>query len=497
MLRILPFVVLSSLALPLHAQTTGAPRIDTTAGEAGEAAVTINELNSDDYPDVRVIATVTEGGSPLTGLTAEDFRVREDEVDQTPLTVEEQLPPLSVVVVIDTSGSMADAMAATQKAAVTFIEGLPDGDSAQILPFAETAEPATDMTEDRAQATAAIGALTARGDTALYDALARSVELLEDRRGRKASVVLSDGVDDDGAGAPLSTATLDEVLASAARVNVPVFTIGLGTQMDEAVLTQAAEATGAAYLNAPDATELGGVYDRIGAQLSGQYSIRYTSSLPADGTERRVDLEAPQGRDSKSYTPGGTVAAPAPDVSTGTMGCATADALSGARAGLEEAGSLHKDGLISTIDLNTDRAALIQPAQDAAEGSQEAYDCLVTAMAELTGLSDDGLITAITVNSIQGDLADAVGRPCVDETALPAIVACLELFNRARGDGILGAIDLTALRNARKQPLIESLRAMADPRAALETINDLRKRELITAVDLNTLRSEIRDGARP
>lgn len=485
MSRFLPAAAVAILALPATAQTE-APRIDTP--DAADASVTINELNTDDYPDVRVIATVTEGGTPVTGLVATDFRVREDEVDQSPLTVEEQLPPLSVVVTIDTSGSMSDAMAATQDAASTFVEGLDEADSVQILPFAETTDPATAMTSDRAEATQAIAGLTARGDTALFDALAASVDLLAERRGRKAIVVLSDGVDDNGAGEPLSTATLDDVLTAAATVSVPVFAIGLGTEMDEAVLSRLATETGALYLNAPDAAQLSGVYGQIGAQLTGQYSIRYTSSLPADGTERRVDLDAPGGQASKSYTPAGNAPARVPE----STGCTTADALVAARPALEESASLHEDGLISNTDRNSDLSNLTQPAKDAANGATENYECLVSAMAALKSLHDDELVTSVTVNAIRSDLADAIGRKCEGESDLSAIEACFELFAKAHRDEILTSVNLNALRATAKEPLITALRAMDDPRAALETVDDLHERELITSVDVNRLRREIR-----
>lgn len=68
------------------------PRLDgVEAAEATEIA--ISELNTRDYPDVTILATVTLDGIPVPGLGAGDFRVREDEVDQEPLTVAAQLPP--------------------------------------------------------------------------------------------------------------------------------------------------------------------------------------------------------------------------------------------------------------------------------------------------------------------------------------------------------------------------------------------------------------------
>ncbi|WP_299655315.1 VWA domain-containing protein [uncultured Jannaschia sp.] len=297
-LKLLLMICLAGQAI---AQETE-PRVDAVAPE-GAAEVVLNEVNINAYPDVRLFVTVQSEGEPVTGLSAEDFRVREDEVDQSPLTVDPQLPPLSVVLATDASGSMADAMEETKAAATAFLATLAPQDRTLVLSFARELSELTDMTEDRETVTGAIEGLTARGDTALYDALARSVELVGAEDGRKAIVLLSDGVDDDGAGNPLSEATADTVLEEAASVNVPIFVVGLGGDLDTEGLTRIAGETGGRFLTAGEASELDTVYESIGTQLSGQYSVSYTSSLPADGTTRRVDIATEGQQASKSYAP--------------------------------------------------------------------------------------------------------------------------------------------------------------------------------------------------
>lgn len=132
---------------------------------------------------------------------------------------------------------------------------------------------------------------TARGDTALWDALYTSVDSLRTVAGRKAIVLLSDGVDDDGSGKPLSKKTVTDVLALAKQVNVPIYAIGVGTELDEVNLRKVATDSGALYLSTTDPAELKRLYDGIGKQLAGQYNIFYTSNLPADGSEHRVQLK--------------------------------------------------------------------------------------------------------------------------------------------------------------------------------------------------------------
>ena len=57
----------------------------------------INQIETSEFPKVTIFATVLKDDSPVQGLSASDFRVREDEVDQEPITVVPKLTPLSVV----------------------------------------------------------------------------------------------------------------------------------------------------------------------------------------------------------------------------------------------------------------------------------------------------------------------------------------------------------------------------------------------------------------
>jgi VWFA-related protein len=294
-------LLLLLIAICAYGQEPPVSRHITGKEGAAGAQVIINEVNTDHYPQVRIFATVLKEGTPLQGLSAADFRVREDEVDQEPLTVEPQLPPLSVVLTLDTSGSMAKRMKEAQAAAMRFLDTLGGNDSAQVVAFAREVKRLTTMSANRQTMREAIGKTVARGDTALYDALYESIQLMKDRTGRKSIVLLSDGVDDDGTGRPLSKHTKQEVISLAGEVNVPIYVLGLGTDIDEAGLRGIAQATGALYFNVPQASDLQALYEKIGAQLAEQYAIAYTSNLPADGTEHRVALTTQGLTDTKAY----------------------------------------------------------------------------------------------------------------------------------------------------------------------------------------------------
>jgi VWFA-related protein len=268
---------------------------------AAGTEIVLNQIAMDQFPAVHVFVTILKDGKPQSGLTAADFRVREDEVDQQPLAVESQLPPLSVVIAIDNSGSMRPRMAETRDAAKSFLDLLAPADSVQVVGFAQQVKVLGPMTSNRAAAGKAIALTTARGNTALYDALFTSVDLLKDRPGRKAVVLLSDGVDDNGVGKQLSKHSVQDVLQFAKHVNVPIYAIGIGTEIDEALLSGFAQSTGGRYFLTPNASELKNLYDQIGLQLAGQYLISYTSNLPADGTTREVQVRYRDSMSAKAY----------------------------------------------------------------------------------------------------------------------------------------------------------------------------------------------------
>jgi Ca-activated chloride channel homolog len=155
-------------------------------------------------PDMRVNsdlvlinALVTDRhGQVITGLDASDFRVFEDGREQALIYCANEDVPVSVALVLDTSGSIADRLDLLKQAATRFVRAANPADEYLLLKFAARAQVVLPFTTDTGRLLRAIASMEAGGSTALFDAVHLAVqEMRHARNTRKAVVIISDGVD--------------------------------------------------------------------------------------------------------------------------------------------------------------------------------------------------------------------------------------------------------------------------------------------------------------
>jgi VWFA-related protein len=204
------------------------------------------------------------------------------------------LTPVSIVLALDSSGSMRKDAAAVMDAARTFVKALPSQDKLAVMTFDDRPDLAHDLTTNRDWSLEAIDRYRAAGGTALYDAIFDGLARLKRADGRTAMVVLTDGRDENNPGtAPGSTHTLADVLSNLSSVGATVYAIGLGPNVDRVTLEQVAEAsTGDAYFPS-DVSTLAAEYRRILENLRRRYILSYTSTNTSrDGAWRKVEIRS-------------------------------------------------------------------------------------------------------------------------------------------------------------------------------------------------------------
>jgi VWFA-related protein len=174
---------------------------------------------------VSVNVTVTDsGGRFVPGLRAEDFTIAEDGERQEITQFEAERVPVSLGIVLDTSGSMGgEKIHAAREALRRFVYDLLGQDDEMFL-YRFDSRPilVQGWTEDRSRLMRGLGSVTPAGGTAMYDAVAEAIPLAASgTRRKKALVVISDGNDTN------SDIEVDEVRQMIRESEIMVYAIGI------------------------------------------------------------------------------------------------------------------------------------------------------------------------------------------------------------------------------------------------------------------------------
>ncbi len=232
---------------------------------------------------VEVFATVTDerSGRPVTGLQAADFTVLEDGVPQRIATFTAGDLPLAVAIAVDRSFSMKEAGVARQVRAVrTFVGAMKPTDEVMVLAIGGEAEIVAPLSTDRQAALAALDRLTPWGTTPLYDAVLQAMTAVQQGRGRRVLVLLSDGQN------RYSSTTAAALVTHGRGMDVQVYPIALGRTIPP-LFAELASVTGGRSMLARDDTQLQQELAALSADLRSQYLIGYTpEALKQPGSVR-------------------------------------------------------------------------------------------------------------------------------------------------------------------------------------------------------------------
>lgn len=200
--------------------------------------------------------------------------------------------PMTVVLAIDTSGSMQGApLADAKQAAKGFVASVTAPNKIAIVGFNTIPSLIIAPTSDKKALNDAIDRLEAEGDTALYDAMVTGVDLASSSdSNQKNMVILTDGQDNK------STQSLEAAIAKATTAGMTVFGIGLvSDDFNAATLETIAEQTGGKSVSTSDSSALKDVYASLARELKEQYKISYVSQAGKDAKELTLALTVSQG----------------------------------------------------------------------------------------------------------------------------------------------------------------------------------------------------------
>lgn len=240
-------------------------------------------------------AVTDKNGIAVEGLDRKLFHIFEDGVEQPIETFGAEETPFAAVILLDTSGSMEERVVLARSAAITFLDGLRNQDSAAVYNFDSKVLMVQDFSSSRNLREQAFD-LKANGMTVLNDAVFQAAELLAKRpEKRRAIIVLSDGADTQ------SKKSDDKALKAALAANATIYTVDMsavgqkadtGRLQNQAALQKFADKTGGRFVATPGGVAMRDAFKRIVEELGQQYTLTYQPlNTKKDGKWRAISLD--------------------------------------------------------------------------------------------------------------------------------------------------------------------------------------------------------------
>jgi VWFA-related protein len=248
---------------------------------------------------VEVYATVLDHkGHYVDGLGRDSFKVLENGRPQSIHTFEADTDGISCAILLDTTGSMTQALPRVKNSVVKLIDELGDHDSVAIFTFDRRLVVRQDFTTDKDAAKRAVLRTRAEGETALFDALSESAEEVSKRPGKKALIVFTDGDDNS------SVLNASSAVARAKKLGIPLYSVAEGEAMRSAklkkLLEDLSQNTGGLAYHVNKLDDISSVFREIATVLQHLYMISYKpTSDPTDAKWRKISLEVKGSQDYK------------------------------------------------------------------------------------------------------------------------------------------------------------------------------------------------------
>ncbi len=251
---------------------------------------------------VLIPVTVTDSLNRFVlGLDKQDFRVLEDGTEQKVKQFAGEDAPLSIGLLVDTSGSMGEKIETSRQAVAQFLKTMNAQDEAFLVEFSDRAELAVGFTQHTDEIENKLTSVESQGLTALLDAVYMGLhEMKKAKNPRKALLIISDGGDNN------SRYTADQIKSLVREADVQIYSMGvferfpyLGISDAELsgprLLSQISEQTGGRAFAASTDSNLPSIATRIGIELRNQYVLAYSpTDQNRDGTYRKVEVKMKQ-----------------------------------------------------------------------------------------------------------------------------------------------------------------------------------------------------------
>jgi Ca-activated chloride channel family protein len=231
---------------------------------------------------VSLFVTVADAQKRLVpDLEQDDFEVLDNDKPQPLVSFENVVQPITVVVMLDTSGSMTNSIDRLKDAAAQFFIRLLPADKARVGAFNDKIQISARFTNNRDDLISEARNVDYGNGTRLWDAIDFSLDELKGIEGRRVILVFTDGDDMYSKTAKLST-----VVERARNEEVMIYAIGFESNYmidgrmirtkPDGGLRKIADETGGGYFELTKASDLGPTFTRVAQELHSQYVMGFT-----------------------------------------------------------------------------------------------------------------------------------------------------------------------------------------------------------------------------
>jgi Ca-activated chloride channel homolog len=296
------FCVLAILSIGASAQNSlddvhvvpRAPLMATAEpGRAAYGAIPVIKKSAD---LVLVPVTVTDTlGRPVTGLRPDNFQIFEDKKPQAIRHFSSDDAPVSLGIIVDTSGSMASKMDRVLEAVRQFHDFSNPQDEFFMITFSDVPHLVHDFTDSSNDIESKLLFAVPKGRTALLDAVYMGIKKMREAKySRRALLIVSDGGDNH------SRYSENELKSMVKESDVMIYAIGIFDRnvstseemLGPQLLTDITEITGGRAFILDQLVEMPALAQRIGVELRTQYILGYwPSNPPHDGKWRKINVK--------------------------------------------------------------------------------------------------------------------------------------------------------------------------------------------------------------
>lgn len=241
------------------------------------------------------VSVTDEMNRSVTGLEKDNFKIYENQRLQPISTCSSEDSPVSVGIILDTSGSMQNKLPQAEEAVIQFIANANPNDDFFLVTFSDTPVQISDFGASPDEIGNGLLGLVAKGRTALLDALYFAIAKMKNARySKKAILIVSDGGDNH------SRYNEHEVRALAKEADVMIYAIGIyqhlvdteEERMGPMLLANLSEVTGGRTVVIESARDLADAAISIGSELRNLYVLAYRPENSArDGKWHRIKVK--------------------------------------------------------------------------------------------------------------------------------------------------------------------------------------------------------------